>query len=992
MHDAVKAFLLGAASIGIALFGSTLHAMQSTGGESSAATAKSAQAESPSTQIGTPNALFNAMSSQYGLRCDLTQYVKGSISAGSAVLKGSGFTKELVGRKAIIWGAGKNNGTGNNPNYGPLVTTVLSYQDPTQVTLSAPAETAVPNPVNNSEGLFEIGTDDTAAIQAAYNAAAAHSSASPLQIPAHEGKSCLTGAIDLSAGGTTNVIVPIDGQGSTVSSLTGLPGQDVLQWPDGRKVAAAYSHIKGVQINVDGSIDVSCAAQANCPGTGNSQTSYGRVAGLNGARTLNNRPPAISDYSLADGVLTVTLSNAVQGPFQPGMPVYFSHFTGGLSPLNNKTLMVLSSPAPTASSFAVRTSLVTGSGKDTSGTISAMVSITPPISPGPVPFANAQITQSSDGTYDELYIPSAAPNAGAFLNAPPPWVLYGQPLSIPSIGLNSTMTTDIDQNHAKFTPAHSGAASGLTGTWGKGLAPPWFIGNCGLSIAASDGNNVGGVQMIFEDVTFRPTPGTRHFSNHTCAMFFQQAPYRSRFTRITTQFLYYGYIEAIPLINNQQTWTPDTSTYHDVDFNTVIPLVQIAGGHRLIDGMNIYDGSGPFALGPFFLNGPEGLAGNSTITHLYQECWVNSGENARWQGVHWTITGSSLSQCGGSHIVWQADQSFLANAAIGGVQSPTPATAGLQLLGNGNLFEQTDIYDGGTNSSAQVNDLGLDNTVISDYRAGSGRRYAVNGVVQPPAGQLDGMFLATNLHTPFTSMSDLFTRCADWRPFLYGVTGNCAQDPDALADGNIAGNYYTTSSTKGSAVFHFNGTPLMVGRRLPQTRVNVIVFARAQTAGSQKFILLDETDRRKPLQTCTYSMTTSFAQHGGPGSSDACVFDLSSVPVGHVIAVQWMPIPASSSEQIAWIAFPPVPESPAASLAGTTDVITGSALHGSCQSKTVSVAGATVGSPVAVSATNGADLGANFNLRASVTAPNTVTVYICGTGVPPSYAYNVKVY
>jgi hypothetical protein len=58
----------------------------------------------------------------------------------------------------------------------------------------------------------------------------------------------------------------------------------------------------------------------------------------------------------------------------------------------------------------------------------------------------------------------------------------------------------------------------------------------------------------------------------------------------------------------------------------------------------------------------------------------------------------------------------------------------------------------------------------------------------------------------------------------------------------------------------------------------------------------------------------------------------------------------------------------------------------------VKVTGASVGSPVAVSSSTGQDLGAAFNVRASVPSPDTVTVYVCGTGKPPSLAYNVTVY
>lgn len=77
-------------------------------------------------------------------------------------------------------------------------------------------------------------------------------------------------------------------------------------------------------------------------------------------------------------------------------------------------------------------------------------------------------------------------------------------------------------------------------------------------------------------------------------------------------------------------------------------------------------------------------------------------------------------------------------------------------------------------------------------------------------------------------------------------------------------------------------------------------------------------------------------------------------------------------------------------LTGTTATIAGTSLTNTCDSGAVTVPGATMGHPVGVSSTTGADVGGAFNLRASVTAANTVTVYVCGNGTPPSLAYNVS--
>jgi hypothetical protein len=78
-------------------------------------------------------------------------------------------------------------------------------------------------------------------------------------------------------------------------------------------------------------------------------------------------------------------------------------------------------------------------------------------------------------------------------------------------------------------------------------------------------------------------------------------------------------------------------------------------------------------------------------------------------------------------------------------------------------------------------------------------------------------------------------------------------------------------------------------------------------------------------------------------------------------------------------------------LRGTTGTITGTALTNSCDSGTVSITGALPGMPVHVSTTDGTDIGGAFNIRASVTASGSVTVFVCGNGTPPNKAYSVRV-
>ena len=200
---------------------------------------------SAKTVLASVNNSVNILS--YGAVCDEYLYSGGSMTAGSNVLTGSGFASTLVGKTVIVYGAGA---LAPNNSYEPLVSitgtapmtstlpgliftfpTVTAFTDANHITLSMNAITTV------SSAYYEIGTLNTSAIQAAYNAAA--SLTESLLIPASgTGTSCLTGTIDLSAGNTIYAPLTILGQGQGVSSITGLPGEDILAWPDGRRVSA----------------------------------------------------------------------------------------------------------------------------------------------------------------------------------------------------------------------------------------------------------------------------------------------------------------------------------------------------------------------------------------------------------------------------------------------------------------------------------------------------------------------------------------------------------------------------------------------------------------------------------------------------------------------------------------------------------------------------------------------------------------------------------
>jgi hypothetical protein len=869
------------------------------------------------------NNQINIMSPPYNAQCNVNVEANGSMTAGSNVLVGSGFTAAMVGRKAIVWGAGANNGNGN---FGPLVTTVQSFQSSTHITLATPAISSIPNTTSNTGGNYEIGTDDSAAIQSAYNAASALGFS--VLVPAN-GHGCFTGAIDLSAGKTSHFITPIEGQGTSITTLIGLPGQDVFQWPDLFISDSLYAYIKGITVAVDNSIDVSCHTQTptSCPSVGNGQTTFGRVAGLNGAVTTTGAGAIVNGAVCSGGTCTISLSNVMAGTIQSGMPAKFSGFTGSMTALNGQTLTVLSSPTPSKNSFAVSTTSISGTLTDT-GTFSGSTAQNPPIAPGPAWFINAVIAASSDSTFDLLEV---RPGSGGPFSSNPPWFWVGQQISIPSLSfsttVNSVVTTGCPSGFQclLMNNAFGSAQTGLTGNVGSGLAPPWYVGNCGFSLPSSDGALTSGVQMVFDDLHFVPAnPSQPQFSNSSCGMFFQGVPYRTTFHRVTTQLLPIGYVEAISVVDNLVTWTPDTWSFHDVDFNTQISFVGIAGNQRVIDGMHVYGSGNIFQLGPMFLPGPENLQGDSSITQLYQEPWgFNSGENSRYTGNNWSIVGSSLLQggasVGGPYIEWLANASVVSATQIGGTNAPTPSTAGLQIAGSGNLFNNIEL-EAISPQSQFVNDTGIGNIVLANGGNVSQSPRYINAT-RCPTGQIDFSFLNGFTTTPFAGWCSL---TVDFSTSTFGGSGAnfVSYVPSTPGDGNPDPGYiFSPSTATGGVMITPVGVPSAVGAgyRFPASpSINLVVGMKTSTPGTMTFTVHDET-ANTTVHTCTYTVSAAnaFAIHGQLGSADACNFSLAGVPAGDILQYDYS-LGILGNESIGFISVVPNSTSPAILANGST--------------------------------------------------------------------------
>ena len=734
-------------------------------------------------------------------------------------------------------------------------------------------------------------TVDTAAIQAAFNAAARNGQM--VEFPAG---TCKTGTIDLSGAGGATFPVPFFGHGMYVTIVQGLPGQDVFAWPDNTGSSYFMSTFHDLTIRVDTSVDAS----------GPTGAFPNRITGTAGG--TNAISPAIAPAGVA---------------FNPA-----DGFSGAIS-LN-----------------------------------------------------------SADSTYDKFTLTGGSMG----LTSIPSSLVVGAPLKIPSLGINATITAVLDANDVTFTPAYTAAATGLSGTMLNGLTPPWYVGNCALAFPASDGTySVSGFQDIFRNIRIEASNGPV-YGGHTCGIFFQQQPYAAVFENISIYQTFYGYIEALPTTNySGLTWTPDTSSYTNVSMANLIPWVSYAGNHRVIEGLSIYGGFKPLTTGPWFLPGPNNTAGSTTVTHFYYECFTpNTGEDERWTGYNWMVTGGALGQCPeAGYINWLASDSY-----VDGTIGPT-----LQIGGSQNKFVHTDFY----HDYQTVVDNGYSNEVVGGTdqanAAQSARAWEADPIPpQDPLGKLDGGFLALGTtQTPFLNSSDLVTTCRDWEVSAIPTATNpiCVNDPTGT---EISKTYQKDTGT----TYPYNGWGAadvfdIVGTRFPNTKMYVVIQGRClgTTSCTATLTFGDQQTSSQIGPNCPMTFGSTWTMQGGPNSSAPCLLDLSTFPVGHTLGWGFWSFSGSPTEEdIAVVAFEPVNQDVLTEvrLTGTTGSIGGSALTaGACTSGTVTVNGATTSmvaeaSPVTYP-------GDGMAWRAYVSAANTVTVSVCAdvAGTPTASAYNVRV-
>lgn len=267
--------------------------------------------------------------------------------------------------------------------------------------------------------------------------------------------------------------------------------------------------------------------------------------------------------------------------------------------------------------------------------------------------------------------------------------------------------------------------------------------------------------------------------------------------------------------------------------------------------------------------------------------------------------------------------------------------------------------------------------------------YPISSVSTP------GIVIGGNLQTAFTTTT----------PFIFSVNGVGGFIASAvgmggfqsLATGDVRGTYQFANARPDSV---YIGNQIGLGFQMGDTQADVgqIHFRFNSFADAALMNGANTTNTYGRTAIVPYSTNINLLALGN-STNARVITNGTAIPsttgdaVGEIVfnrtPAQGLPMGWAETVQGSpdtWVVLPIIPLA-----MGTTGTITGTALTATCDSGTATVTGATVGRPVSVSATDGVDVGGAFDLRASVTSTNTVTVYICGTGTPASKAYNVRV-
>ena len=621
-----------------------------------------------------------------------------------------------------------------------------------------------------------------------------------------------------------------------------------------------------------------------------------------------------------------------------------------------------------------------------------------PPSPGPLVF-NA-LTAGSCGGSINASSNVLTLSCGEFQQIPK-YYFVGGAVNVTGAGSGGTMlTTTIasitSQTTVKLAANASTTVSNATVsvTSAAGIHPPWYCGNAGFAIPASNGAAMasGLNGWNWENVQVQMVNGAND-GNYSCAFFIQSAPNALVFHDVDVQSFYGGIIEAPPASNNSSyfAWTNDTAQYIDVNLKfNIIPMTWVNGSHRTAPSLNIYGGNIPFSTGLFQFQVPlgtsNGVIPSATFGRYYNECWTpNSGEQARFSGID-QIDGGSVLQCSGSgYVTWDGSDGTV-DAQIG--------AGGIRINGNHNVFQHQWLR--------AVTDNGLENSVESLGTNGSSQRAFYLNRPRNPVGRIDaGFLLANSGATPFASGADLLLTCSDFN-FAFnngnGYLAGCT--PDVGDAGDIIGNYFHADSAHYPSGFNFGpssqgvgpvGKILAVGDRLPQASIQVVVSARCNATCLTRVVARDNTTSGMVLTTTTLKFGTSWATQIFP-------LNLSGRSLGDQISLELVPqwSGGATTEDIQFIGF--VPYASPSLLSGTTQSWNNSgeaiAANSCVAGPTVSITGATTSMAIIVTPAATPGTGLTWN-NAYISKGNSVQVKVCNVTassiIPSATTYNVRV-
>ena len=552
-----------------------------------------------------------------------------------------------------------------------------------------------------------LGTDDTAAIQQAFNQANTAppgtsnlSSTTTLTFPA---SNCLTHTI-------TYTGVSFRGVDPAKSQWTGFPGEDILQAPDpslGSSASGNGVSLRDITANVDSTIDATLPWQiVNSAGT-TAKTGLSRPTGIKTAVANNPLGPGWFQGSgpnlsgAYNGVASVTAgSNQITIPASIALPIasnqivfpYLSTvFTTTVSSVNSGTRVATLAVNMPAGSTGTQVEWFAGTSVQnlatavSGGTCPTTITLNNPITPSPA-------TESNVGPFGLIQIDAEQFTYFGKTNA---GNLGSQFLTITGCAQNGTAraahsinATVVPLNPYKpSTPWPVGGTinSGQTTPVNAAFYPAWNVGNSFFAAPVSNGatglTGVGSfANAVIDGITVNGYPSANS-QNHTGTIYMVSLPYSTTFNNLTLSG-YYGPEEGTPAFNSG-AWaaaqpTADGTRWTNIRVNACNVGDFITGGTNLYSAWNTYsqcyNPSTATNTGAqtclYFTQGWNdqtgsalSISGNASLTDMY--CEPESGPlygqvpvyemdiaNATWNNMH--MGGGGETYIGGNWQHWYA--------------------------------------------------------------------------------------------------------------------------------------------------------------------------------------------------------------------------------------------------------------------------------------------------------------------------------------------------